>query len=976
MIKKSKAMIIAVICAVGTSIYVSYDASSIAVAEVSSVKAMVAQLNPIVVIDQPTNGIQIGKKDFTVSGWSLSNSGVKAVKIYVNNILVGDAVINAARPDVAKYYPSYIGSDKSGYSLAVSKDKLVEGANQIKVVSTGNDGVATTKNIAVTVPNLATIMCIDTPTNNSTVSSDTINISGWALAQEGIEAVNIFVDGSYVGKATYGLARADVAKALPLYDGGNNSGYTIAIPKTKFLGNTGKIIVEVISKDKTTVSKEINVNVKDNFRITNIDIPVVNSVIENQNVLVGGWAINPSGIQTVTISLNGNILGNASSTFRPDIANIFPKYKGVNNSGFNYLIDRSLLVDGNNSIVVEAIGNDGTKTAKKTNVIYKMPRSYTYIDQPGENSKVNNADLVVGGWALSSKGIKEVKVYVDGKYIKSATLGLPRPDVDKAFPGYIGGAASGYSAVIDKINIAEGNHTVTVEAIGNNGVSEKVTRNFIMNKPRTYIVADNFNGGTNYNKSFTIGGWALSPSGVKAVNVYVDGKLFNTTQASILRPDVNAAFPGYIGGTTAGYNIAIDINKVLEGTRNITLEVVGNDGISVKNQYQLVVNKPDAQASIDTPSNNQLVSSTSVTVGGWALNATGISKIEVYLDNQLKGNATIGISRPDVAVAFASKNYTDAAIGGYSATIDTTGISIGSHVVKIVAIGKDGTRHTVERTVICKGKVYYTSYPNTLDYYANLQVAQKPPILSSTGTRTATKAEIYNEMNPNTSINDPTAMFMFMKLNFTEGITAEKLNKTLTTAGVLQGKGQAFLDAGRKYDVNPIYLVSHALLETGYGKSQLSKGTTITEIADTSKAGEIYQTFVENGVNVSYLVGYKMIKLPQPVTVYNMYGIGAYDENPHFPNRALVTGTTTAYKNGWTSVEAAIIGGADWIGDGYINNPTYNQNTLYKMRWDFATNWHQYATDVLWARKQTGNIAKLVNQMDNPVLEFDIPRFK
>ena len=46
-----------------------------------------------------------------------------------------------------------------------------------------------------------------------------------------------------------------------------------------------------------------------------------------------------------------------------------------------------------------------------------------------------------------------------------------------------------------------------------------------------------------------------------------------------------------------------------------------------------------------------------------------------------------------------------------------------------------------------------------------------------------------------------------------------------------------------------------------------------------------------------------MIKLSKPVTVYNLFGIGAYDNLPTFTNRALILGTTYAYNKGWTSVE-------------------------------------------------------------------------
>lgn len=58
-----------------------------------------------------------------------------------------------------------------------------------------------------------------------------------------------------------------------------------------------------------------------------------------------------------------------------------------------------------------------------------------------------------------------------------------------------------------------------------------------------------------------------------------------------------------------------------------------------------------------------------------------------------------------------------------------------------------------------------------------------------------------------------------------------------------------------------------------------------------------------------------------------MYGIGAVDGN------AIEEGAKTAYLNGWTTVEKAIIDGARFIGNNYIKA---GQNTLYKMRWNPA----------------------------------------
>ncbi|MDO9574857.1 MAG: hypothetical protein Q7I94_07685, partial [Candidatus Contubernalis sp.] len=107
------------------------------------------------------------------------------------------------------------------------------------------------------------------------------------------------------------------------------------------------------------------------------------------------------------------------------------------------------------------------------------------------------------------------------------------------------------------------------------------------------------------------------------------------------------------------------------------------------------------------------------------------------------------------------------------------------------------------------------------------------------------------------------------------------------------------------------------------------------------------------------------------VKVYNMFGIGAYDSDP------IRLGSEHAYKQRWFTPEEAIIGGAKFVGDSYINHPTYKQDTLYKMRWNPATpGTHQYATDIGWAVNQVARVQSLYDQLSTYTLQFDIPKYK
>src|SRR5699024_7490796 len=167
--------------------------------------------------------------------------------------------------------------------------------------------------------------------------------------------------------------------------------------------------------------------------------------------------------------------------------------------------------------------------------------------------------------------------------------------------------------------------------------------------------------------------------------------------------------------------------------------------------------------------------------------------------------------------------------------------------------------------------------------------------------------------------------------------------KILKNNGVLEGQAEAFIKAAKRFDINEAYLISHAKLETGNGKSTLATGVPVDKNGNVTKnsKGEIAKTSKTK------------------TTVYNMYGIGAVDSNP------LEGGAKRAFKEGWDSVEKAIIGGAQFI-NSYIGR---GQDTLYKMRWNpDSPGYPQYATDVGWAVKQTSSIAQIYQLLDDYIL--------
>ncbi|MBC1282023.1 SH3 domain-containing protein [Listeria welshimeri] len=197
-------------------------------------------------------------------------------------------------------------------------------------------------------------------------------------------------------------------------------------------------------------------------------------------------------------------------------------------------------------------------------------------------------------------------------------------------------------------------------------------------------------------------------------------------------------------------------------------------------------------------------------------------------------------------------------------------------------------------------------------------------------------------LNPNNFDKSSATFLQFLVLSKPAYIDVNEANKNILAGkGILANKANSFSTAATTYNVNEIYLISHALLETGNGTSQLANGVTVSKV---------------DGKPVT------------PKKVYNMYGIGAVDSDP------LRGGSEYAYKQGWDTPEKAIIGGANFVAQNYISK---GQDTLYKMRYNPANpGVHLYATDIGWAIKQTTGMQNLYKQLSSYTQEFDVPKYK
>ena len=241
----------------------------------------------------------------------------------------------------------------------------------------------------------------------------------------------------------------------------------------------------------------------------------------------------------------------------------------------------------------------------------------------------------------------------------------------------------------------------------------------------------------------------------------------------------------------------------------------------------------------------------------------------------------------------------------------------------------------VPYTGLANGTVIYTDYPHTLEEMVDIQMSQDPPPKADGGQRLASRTEVEQHMDPE-YYHDGAYKYQFLNLSNPNNVSVDELNKYLSGKGVLEGHAEDFIDAANRYNLSELYLVTHAILETGSGTSTLARGVDV-----------------------------------EGTKVYNVFGIGAYD------NSAVYSGSRKAYKEGWTSVRAAIMGGAEFISNMYVNASDGRQNTLYKMLFNPDNpGEHQYATDCEWATNQATILDRLFRIFPNAVKSYEIPVYE
>ena len=544
---------------------------------------------------------------------------------------------------------------------------------------------------------------LESPSNLEVITNGKLRVTGWALHAFGIKEIKVLVDNSQVATINTGVSRTDVNTTYPGYFNGSNSGFDESIDISNLGSGNKTVEVIIVARNGETQSYKRNIVIKDENvslpKISNLDTPSNNSVVTDGNLKIRGWALDEVGVKEVRVYIDNKDYGTVTyGTTRTDVNNVYPGYSSGNNAGFDGVIDVSSLTSGNKNVVVKITSNDGTsKNIERTITIQKL-QSRSSLDEPTNNSIAGSTTLKVRGWALDSSGIKEVRVYIDGKDLGTVTYGTIRTDVNKAYPGYSSGDNAGFEGFVDISSISTGSKKLSVKITANDGTTQTIDRTINVQRLQSRSNLDEPNNNVTAKGTLKVRGWALDSSGVKEVRVFVDGKDLGTITYGTSRSDVNKAYPGYSSGDNAGFEGIVDISTISTGNKKLTVKITANDGTTQSIDRIINVKNLPAINSLDEPTSGTVTTTGELKVRGWAVTSSGVKEVRVYVDGIDLGTITYGTTRTDVNKVYPGYSSGDNA--GFEGIINLGGMTTGDKKLTVKITANDGTTQIVERDIV------------------------------------------------------------------------------------------------------------------------------------------------------------------------------------------------------------------------------------------------------------------------------------
>ncbi len=346
-------------------------------------------------------------------------------------------------------------------------------------------------------------------TGGGTSGGGFVPINGWCLDDDGVEAVDIYVDGEIASRAIYGTRRPDVQRVFPGLPNSANAGFALQLNTSRLPNGTHTVEARCISnsgESRFLPGKvlEFTNNTHTLVPFGRIDFPARNAQIfgdcslaevPRRYSIVEGWAldlgveIGDEGVSYVELLIDGSIFANTRRDchfnqdaggltdclgfVRRDIEKKFPGAKDSPNAGWRFAMDVGALIDFGFTrgfhVLTARVGDISGQFSN----IFEIPVVFLCdddIDNQGafgqvgrpRNGEVHAGTIEIVGWTLDWEGVHEIDVHVDGESVGFAIHDQARPLVRRRYPGFPNSVLPGFRLLLDTTQFSNGRHQLQI----------------------------------------------------------------------------------------------------------------------------------------------------------------------------------------------------------------------------------------------------------------------------------------------------------------------------------------------------------------------------------------------------------------------------------------------------------------------------------------------------------------------------------
>ena len=460
-----------------------------------------------------------------------------------------------------------------------------------------------------------------------------LSINGWALAAAAITEISAAIDGTIVGRATYGLARPDIGRLYPGRNHAENSGFILSFDLPRTAGGTIEPLLTVRTADGEIGRRPLRVDIPPQemevpaidplaqtpaetavFDRPPMELYIDEAAVDRSGTLrIEGWIVCLVQIESVEVFVDGERIGEAEfGRVRDDVETVRADYPNARFSGFMLLSDIVRLGAGPKTVTVRALARTGIMREVAAGVeIPKLSRARPA--EPGDSfhhhcdeiALTTAGGVALKGWAVCASPTTAIEVLLDGDAIGEAELGMERPDVGNLFPSLPHARQSGFTFARQTGKPLRDEHLITLRlhredgeiheialpvrateaapAPGSaaGGIAGDAERKLHLDTPS--LVGGSM--GMPLRGNLEISGWALARAGVAAIEIAIDGRPMANADYGVRRLDIQASFPDWENALASGFLALVPHRALPKGDHRVAVTLRDKAGQTARLEF-------------------------------------------------------------------------------------------------------------------------------------------------------------------------------------------------------------------------------------------------------------------------------------------------------------------------------------------------------------------------------------------------------